>query len=713
MKKFLYYFLKLFFKIIYRVELKNPHKVQISNEKSLIIANHQSYLDGIILYLYLPVTPIFVINAQVAKEWRVRLILPFFEHITIDPSHSMSVKSIIRHIEANRPLVIFPEGRITNTGILMKIYQGPAFIVAKTQATIYPVRIDGAVYTGFAKAVALPKKSFHKITLTLMQPTKLSNYSKYPPKIARKRASDELRKKMLEMLFNTYKPTTLFRAFFNTQNYFPKSRKVIEDIKQIEYSYGDLNRMTIVLGMLLKKITQKNENVGVLLPNLAPTLAIIFALSNHQRVPSMLNFSTGINALINSCKLAEIKTIITSSSFIQQANLQEKVSELAKIGIKIYYLEDLRARLSIFDKLKWVFLYRLLPKLAIQDFDPEKPAIILFTSGSEGVPKGVILSHRAILANIEQIRTIIDINKNDKVLNALPMFHSFGLTAATLMPLFFGAKIHLHPSPLHYRDIPEIAYDKECTLLFSTNTFLANYGKYAQPYDFYKMRYVVVGAEKLTESVNQYWHDKFGIRILEGYGATEAAPVISVNTPLDYKFGTVGKFLPAIEYRLTKVEGIEDGGLLHIKAPNLKTGYLLIDNPGIVRPVKSQLGEGWYDTGDIVNVDDEGFLKIVGRAKRFAKIAGEMISLEVAENIARTASPDHSHAVCSFSDHDRGEILFLFTTDNNLSREQLQKVARSLGESELAVAKQIKYQDQIPLLGNGKTDYVRLQATIN
>jgi len=239
---------------------------------------------------------------------------------------------------------------------------------------------------------------------------------------------------------------------------------------------------------------------------------------------------------------------------------------------------------------------------------------------------------------------------------------------------------------------------------------LHNYARHAHPYDFYKVRYVIAGAEKLSENVRELWFEKFGLRIFEGYGATETAPVIAVNTPMAYKKGTVGQILPGIESKLIPVAGIEDGGILHVKGANVMSGYLRAEKPGVLEKPTSEAGEGWNNTGDIVSIDEAGFVQIKGRVKRFAKIAGEMISLESVEKLATLTSNGFLHASSSIPDVARGEAIVLFTTDKNLNREALQKSAQSNGYSEIAVPRKIVHVEVLPLLGTGKTDYVTLKS---
>jgi acyl-[acyl-carrier-protein]-phospholipid O-acyltransferase/long-chain-fatty-acid--[acyl-carrier-protein] ligase len=257
--------------------------------------------------------------------------------------------------------------------------------------------------------------------------------------------------------------------------------------------------------------------------------------------------------------------------------------------------------------------------------------------------------------------------------------------------------------------IPELAYTRDCTYLFGTSTFLGHYARQAHEYDFHKVRVVVSGGEKLNPDVERLWQTKFGLRIMEGYGATECGPTIALNTPLGYREGTVGRLLPRIEARIVSVPGIEQGGALHVRSPHLMAGYYFFEEPGVLHPPRSEIGEGWHNTGDVVDIDADGYLTIMGRVKRFAKIAGEMVSLELVERIAYTASSEHKHAATVEQISGSGESTVLFTTDACLDRITLVRAARQIGAQELAVARRIVKVASLPLLGSGKTDYVRLK----
>lgn len=700
-------FLRGLCRILFRVRVEGLTR-DIESDRLLVVANHESFLDGLLLGLFLPIDPVFVVHTGVANDWFFRLLLSQVDYLAVDPTSPMAMKKVIRLLETGRPVVIFPEGRITTTGSLMKVYDGPAFVAAKTGAKVLPVRLDGPSRSYFSRVSGKhPRVFFPKVRVSILPSTTIPMPDAPSAKLRRRRAGEAMRRLMQEMIFASRPQQTLFSALCDAADVFGKERRVLEDMKQIEYSYNDLLKMALMLSRLVERHTAGNERVGLLLPNLAPTLGLLIGLTARRRVPAMLNYTAGVDAMQAACTAAEVRTIVTSRAFVEQAKLADKLAALA--GIELLYLEDLRESIGLGDKL-WLMAWAIhRPRAFELPTSPEEAAVVLFTSGSEGKPKGVVLPHRAILANIAQVRAVIDFSVDDKVLNALPVFHSFGLTAGALLPVLTGAGLFLYPTPLHYRIIPELAYDRNCTVLFGTSTFLGNYARFAHPYDFYRLRYVVAGAEKLSEAVRNTWFEKFGIRIFEGYGATETAPVLAVNTPMAYRTGTVGNLLPGIEAKLLPVPGIERGGILHVRGPNVMAGYLKADAPGVLQPPVSEAGAGWYETGDVVEFDEEGFVKIVGRVKRFAKIAGEMVSLEVVEKLAVAASPSQAHAASSQPDAAKGEALVLFTTDGELSRDLLAAKARELGIPELAVPRKIHKVDGLPLLGTGKVDYVTLK----
>lgn len=706
MKKAIRAVLRIALKLLFRVRVTGLDQ-NICASRLLIIANHESFLDGLLLGLFLPYDPVFVVYSGATRFWFFRQVLRLADYLTVDPANPMAIKRVLKLVESGRPVVIFPEGRITVTGSLMKVYEGPAFVAAKTGATILPVRLDGPARSYFSRISGkYPRKLFPRMTISVLPATALAMPQGETTKQRRHKAGEAMRRLMQKMLFESQPKQTLFSSLLDVMSIYGRSRRVVEDVKQVEYSYGELLKMTLALGRIISKQAGPGECVGILMPNLAATVCMMLGAGALGRVPAMLNYKAGSAGMQDACTAAGIRTVFASRAFVEQAKLEADVAALR--GLNILYLEDLRPAMTVGDKL-WVMFGMLFPRMMEANREPAAPAVVLFTSGSEGKPKGVVLSHRALLSNIAQLRAVIEFSSEDKVLNALPIFHSFGLTGGALLPILTGMNLFLYPSPLHYRVIPEIAYDRGCSMLFGTSSFLANYAKFAHPYDFYRLRYVVAGAEKLSEPVRNLWFEKFGIRILEAYGATETAPGLAMNTPMAFRSGSVGQLLPGIEARLIPVPGIEKGGMLHVRGPNVMSGYYRYEAPGILQPPASEAGAGWYETGDVVALDDDGFISIVGRVKRFAKIAGEMVSLEVVEKLAATASPAATHGATTQADGARGEALVLFTTDAALTRDTLMHAARKLGAPEIAVPRKIQRVDALPLLGTGKTDYVSLK----
>jgi len=707
----LMFFTKVFLSIFYDVRVHGLKNLKNLDERILIVANHTSFLDGILLTLFLPVRISFAIHGSYYDKWWMQPIKKITPLFAIDHADPMAMKSLIKHVKEGHRVVVFPEGRITSTGSLMKIYPGSGLVADKAKATILPVRIEGAQYSKLFSRLKGQNRLrwFPRITLTILPQEKMTFPENMGSRERRHKAGEALADIMRQMVFaSSNYQKRLWDSLLDAAEIHGKKHEVIEDLERIPLSYADIFTRSMVLQQILPKNIEKKEHVGVLLPNANACFITFLALHARCAIPAMLNFSAGEQSVVAALKTACIKTVLTSHKFIEKAELEPLVAVIEQHA-KIVYLEELRDNLNVYHKLKGLVLAKY-PYFGIhrltRDVKPSNAAVILFTSGSEGVPKGVVLSHQNILANVEQVRASISFNANDVCLNALPMFHSFGLTAGTMLTVLNGIKTFFYPSPLHYRMIPEVAYDIDATILFGTNVFLSAYAKNAHPYDFYTLKYAVAGAEKLQQDTRELWMHKFGIRILEGYGATETSPILSVNTPLNFKIGSVGRFMPGIKHRLEHIPGITKGGRLFVRSPNVMKGYLLHDNPGELHPPQG----GWYDTGDIVTVDDEGFIYIQGRAKRFAKVAGEMISLTAVEETIKRCWPEYDHVALTFPDPGKGERIVLMSTLENPSRKELMVYVKAHGINEIQVPKAYLYVSEIPLLGTGKIHYVAAQA---
>ncbi|MGO9742592.1 MAG: acyl-[ACP]--phospholipid O-acyltransferase [Roseiarcus sp.] len=692
------------FKAVYRVEVRGHDNIPPAGERVIFTPNHVSLLDGPLLHAVLPVDAAFAVDTGIAQVWWARPFMAMIRAFKVDPMNPMATKHLIALVKMNEPLVIFPEGRLTVTGGVMKVYEGAAMIADRSDAWIVPVRIEGAQRStlSYMKPWQIKKTLFPRITVTFLPKVKLDLDPALAGKARRVAAAARLQDIMVDALvLDTVMDQTLFQGLANAYRNRDAGHPIVEDPAAGKLSYRRLIAAAQTLALKLLPMTTIGDNVGVLLPNSNAVAVTFFALQTIGRVPAMLNFSAGPINVGAACRAARVRLILTSRAFVDKGRLQNLVDALSAQA-KIVYLEDVRASIGIKDKLGG-YLAGARPQL---DRDADDPAAILFTSGSEGTPKGVVLSHKNLLANAAQAIARVDANAGDKVFNALPVFHSFGLTGGLIMPLISGIPVYLYPSPLHYRMVPELVYQSNATILFGTDTFLSGYARAAHAYDFRSLRLVIAGAEAVKARTRAIYLDRFGLRIFEGYGVTETAPVLAMNTPMANKPGTVGRLSPLMQARLEPVPGVAEGGRLHVRGPNVMLGYLRAEFPGRIEPP----ADGWHDTGDIVAIDEQGFLSIKGRAKRFAKVAGEMISLAAVEALANAAWPDAEHAAVALADERKGERLVLVTTAPAPAREPLSKQARSLGFSELAVPSVLIAVDRLPRLGTGKVDYVAVAS---
>lgn len=507
----------------------------------------------------------------------------------------------------------------------------------------------------------------------------------------------------------TYRPsrthTDLFSALLRARHTFGGDKIIVIDGDDRELTYKEIIRAAFGLGAALRKGTKRGQAVGVMLPTGAGAIIAFYALSAYDRTPAMLNFTAGSANLKGAMQAAGVKRIVTAHKFVELAGLEALIAELACVA-DIIYLEDVRGSLTVANKLA-ALLGPVMPGLVRPTPRYKSPGVILFTSGTEGEPKGVVLSHENVMANVEQVRAHIGLSaETDKVFNPLPTFHCFGLTVGAILPLVAGIQVMFHPTPLQPREIVKRIRSNGSTILLATDTFISQYARIGADGDMSSIRLAVCGAERVKDETRALVRRKFDIEILEGYGATEASPVVAANQWEHNKPGTVGKLMADMESRLVPVEGIAEGGRLHIKGPNIMLGYLRPARPGVLERPEG----GWHDTGDIVAIDEEGFIRIQGRVKRFAKIGGEMVSLAVVENCASAVWPDNLHAAVTLPDPRKGEQVILLSDSEACNREDILAWAKNHGVPELSVPRRVFHVPEIAVLGTGKIDYATVKA---
>ena len=696
----------------------------LEGKPTLIIANHVSFVDGFFLGAALPLDAAFAIDRGIhAKLFNspwvkynplAKFVLNRIDFHPMDTTKPQAIRALTKLAKSGKPVMIFPEGRLTPTGTLMQAFGGSGIVADKAGAWIVSVFTEGLNFLPFGatKLKSYPKRLIPKMAVTVLPPVKMNIPEGLTGKARRKEIDTQLEKIMLEMPVHAVsKERTLIDALHDAAHNFGYKYGIIDDPEGDTLKYGRLLTGAYALGNEIAKVTAKGENVGFLLPNSKGAAVTFWGMLAYGRVPTMLNAKAEKTDMLSYTQTASLKTIVTSRRFVQMAKLEEKIATLAE-KTKIVYLEDLRPRIGLFAKIKALlhahdWLPR--PKDAAKGGEP---ACIIFTSGSEGPPKGVVLSSTNLLANAAQAHAITPLQPSDKVFNCMPIFHSFGLAGGMILPTLKGIPSFQYPNPLDGKNIPKMVYFYDTTIMFGTDTFLNLYARNATDKDFNSLRMVFAGAERLQDETYDMYVDRFNVRVNNAYGLSEAAPAVAMNVPGAHKRGTVGKVLPGIETRLEPVPDMQGSYHLFIKGPNVMMGYLKFDNPGVLQAPR----DGWHDTGDIVSMTPDNFMKLTGRAKRFAKIGGEMVSLDAVEEVAEAASKklDAAHATVLRQDPVNGDSIVLFTTDPALKREQLAKAAQENGRSILGLPKNpdIHVIPAMPLLPTGKTDYVTLKKTL-
>jgi acyl-[acyl-carrier-protein]-phospholipid O-acyltransferase/long-chain-fatty-acid--[acyl-carrier-protein] ligase len=690
----------------------------------LLLPNHTSWVDWLFIGSCLDGDWRFVVSEQAANVSFVHHFI-MINRLTfpVDTDSPYAVKRMAEHLQAGGKLVLFPEGRLSRTGSLMKLFEGTGYLLLKTPAKVITCYLRGAHRLPFSPNPNR-KKCFARVTAhfsATLTPPQMAGMSTAR---ARQKLTRWLYDAMVRQQFDVElgaAPKNVLAAILRTARQYP-GFMVMEDFTHRKLTYRRLLAGAEALAGQWRRQWpgETPARVGVMLPTSLAMPVTLLSLWRVGKVPAILNFSTGIPTMLACSQLAGLKQIITSKQFLERGKLN--IQPMRDAGIEFLYLEDVRAKIPRWQQLSALLRVSLMPwsarpnpRSAMGSRTSTNPqsevALVLFTSGSEGTPKGVELTHANIIANVLQLLAVYDVTDADRLFNCLPLFHSFGIIG-TVLPLIRGCYVYLHPSPLHYRVIPTLIYNLDCTISFGTNTFLNGYARKANPFDFRTLRLLIAAAEKLQETTANTWARQYGVRILEGYGATECSPTISVNTPIHPRYGSAGRFLPGIEYRFEPVEGVEQGGRLWVRGPNIMRGYL---NPEA--NAKFLAGNGWYDTGDVASVDEDGFLQILGRLKRFAKISGEMVSLTAVEESLAGAFPQYGlrfqAAVLARPDPDRGESLVAVANDPKLTLDEVRVAIKAKGLSNLCVPREIKFVHEIPKLGTGKVDLRALEKLLN
>ncbi len=689
-------------KLIYRIGDSQMKPAAKADAPVIYAIWHQSRLDPALMLSLLPEQTLHILDEASAKSMRLEPWRELARTITFNAKHVFVSRRLVRVLRGKGRLAVYLPDTVEPDTKTFRLFRAVSRIAVQADARIVPVFVSGGRFlpSSLTPRERAPRRWFKKLSIVALEPMTIAQLVERAGGSSTVTASNAFFDRLAEARLAGAGGAgrSLFEAVRDAATLFGPSKPIVEDVVTGALSYRKLLTGARVLGRRFEATTKPGEAVGVLLPNANGVVLSLLGLASGGRVAALMNYTAGPASITAAVKAAAIRTVVSSRAFVEKAGITDIIEAIEKGGAKLVWLEEIRESVGALEKLMAALLWRM--PLARQD--GEKPAVILFTSGSEGVPKAVVLSSRSLLANVAQAEARITFSPADKLLNVLPVFHSFGLTGGTVLPLVYGVPLFLYPSPLHYKIIPEIARKVKPTIMFGTDTFLAAYARTAKDGDFSSLRFVVAGAEAVKPETRKTWRERFGAEIVEGFGLTEAAPVVAVNTASHNRDGTVGRLLPGMRMRLEPVEGISEGGKLWLAGPNLMRGYMTSDRPGELQPLEGE----WLDSGDIVSVDREGFITIRGRAKRFAKIAGEMISLGAVEMMVKAFWPEDNHAAVSVPDKKRGEKIVLITTADDVDPEALRRCGKQAGAAEIMVPADIIRVTEIPVLGSGKTDYV-------
>lgn len=659
---------------------------------------HRSRLDPALMLALLPDDTLHILDDDSARSVWLEPWRELARTIVFNAKHVFVSRRLVQVLKRKGRIAVYVPEDVEPDVRSFRLYRAISRIALQADARIVPIFVDGSErLPRFLRFGGTARPSLRaRLTIGALRGQTITELVKASIE-GSNTGSNALFDRVAEVRALTRSAgRTLFTGVVEAACRFGPAQEAVEDTISGTLSYRKLLIAARIFAARFARTTAPGETVGVLMPN-GNGLAVTFlALWSAGRSVCPINSTAGAASITSSVRTVPLRLVVSSRQFVKKANLEAVVAAAEAGGARFLWIEDWREAITRFEQVVGALLWRV----PVGRQEPDAPAAILFSSGSEGLPKAIVLSHANLFTNAMQVESRLAIGPSDRLLAVLPAFHALGLTGSVTLPLLTGVRTYYYPTPLHFRQIPEVAAKTKPTVMFATDTFLSAYAKAAKDGDFNSLRLVVAGAEPLRPGTAQQWTERFGVTPLEGYGLTEASPVLAMNTAAHNRLGTVGRTLPGLRGRLEPVDGVPQGGRLAVSGPNIMLGYILPENPGVLTTPPN----GWHDTGDIVSVDREGYLTVVGRVKRFAKIAGEMVSLAAVETVAERIWPDGRHAAAALPDPKRGQRIVLVTTSSEADVTTFRQGARAAGLAEIAVPDTIVRVNELPTLGSGKVD---------